>query len=49
MMIQNLHDLFVALGHEEPRVEHVVEQHHGYVIVEKQGIAAAAADAVSSG
>ena len=39
----------VAPGHEEPRVEHVVEQHRGYVIVEKEGSAAAAADAVSSG
>jgi hypothetical protein len=39
----------VAPGHEEQRVEHVVEQHRGYVIVEKQGSAAAAADAVTSG
>ena len=39
----------VAPGHEEPRVEHVVEHHHGYVIVEKEGTAAAAADAVASG
>jgi hypothetical protein len=37
----------VARGHEEPSVEHVVEDRHGYLVVEKEGVAAAAADAAS--
>lgn len=37
----------VAAGHEESSVEHVVEKRTGYVIVEKEGVAAAAADAAS--
>ncbi len=37
----------VARGHEQPDVERVVEEHREYSIVEKQGTAAAAADAIS--
>jgi hypothetical protein len=37
----------VAPGHEEPGVENVVEERRGYVVVEKEGVAAAAADAAS--
>jgi hypothetical protein len=37
----------VARGHEQLDIEQVVESHPGYVIVEKQGAAAAAADAES--
>lgn len=37
----------VAPGHEEPSVEHVVEQRTGYRVVEKEGAAAVAADATS--
>ena len=37
----------VARGHEQPDIEQVVEQHSEYVIVEKLGIAAEAADRVS--
>lgn len=36
----------VAPGHDEPSVEHVVEEQKGYLVVEKEGAAAAAADAV---
>ena len=35
----------VVPGHERPEIEHVVERGPEYVIVEKQGAAAAAADA----
>ena len=37
----------VAPGHEEPSVEHVVDARGTYLVVEKEGIAAAAADAAS--
>jgi hypothetical protein len=37
----------VALGHEEASVEHVVDRREGYLVVEKEGVAAAAADAAS--
>jgi hypothetical protein len=37
----------VAPGHEQTSLEHVVESHHDYVIVEKHGAAAVAADAES--
>lgn len=37
----------VAPGHDDSRVEHLVEERSGYVIVEKEGVAAAAADAAS--
>lgn len=37
----------VAPGHEESSVEHVVEERDRYVVVEKEGVAAAAADAAS--
>ena len=37
----------VAPGHEDPSIEQVVEQHPGYVLVEKEGVAAAATDAAS--
>ena len=41
-------DRFIlARGHEEPSVEQVVEEHPEYVVVEKEGTAAAAADAAS--
>jgi hypothetical protein len=34
---------FVAAGHERPDVETVVEERHGYLIVEKRGAAGEAA------
>lgn len=37
----------VGPGHEEPSVEHVVDERDGYLVVEKEGVAAAAADAAS--
>jgi hypothetical protein len=37
----------VAPGHEEPGVENVVQEQHGYLVVEKDGVAAAAADDAS--
>ena len=37
----------VARRHEDSSVEHVVEEHADYVVVEKEGIAATAADAAS--
>ena len=37
----------VAPGHQEPSVEHVVEEQSGYLVVEKEGVAAVAADAAS--
>jgi hypothetical protein len=37
----------VARGHEQPHIEQVMGEGDGYVIVEKLGIAAAAADAAS--
>ena len=37
----------VAPHHEQPSVEHVVEERRGYLVVEKNGVAAAAADAAS--
>ena len=37
----------VASGHQEPAIEHVVQTRGEYVVVEKEGVAAAAADAVS--
>ena len=41
-------DRFIlAPGHQAPNAELLVEQHPAYVIVEKHGVAAAAADAVS--
>jgi hypothetical protein len=38
----------VALGHEDPSLEHVVEAGRGYLVVEKDGVAAAAANAAST-
>lgn len=38
------HWFILARGHEQPSVEQVVETHDEYVIVEKQGTAALAAD-----
>jgi hypothetical protein len=38
------HWFIVARGHEQPSIEHIVEQHHEYVIVDKRGVAAVAAD-----
>lgn len=38
-------DRFIVVpGHEEPSVERLLEDHGGYVVVEKQGAAAVAAD-----
>ncbi len=37
----------VAPSHQEPSVEHIVEEGCGYLVVEKEGVAAAAADAAS--
>ena len=37
----------VSPGHEETSVEHVVAECPGYLVVEKEGVAAAAADAAS--
>lgn len=37
----------VAPGHEEHEVEHVVDRRAGYLVVEKEDVAAAAADAAS--
>lgn len=37
----------VAPHHEEPSVEHVVEERRDYLVVEKDGVAAVAADAAS--
>lgn len=37
----------VARSHEEQSVEHIVEEQPEYVIVEKEGIAAAAAEAAT--
>jgi hypothetical protein len=37
----------VALDHREPSVEHVVKETPGYLVVEKEGLAAASADAAS--
>jgi hypothetical protein len=44
---QHPHHFIVAPGHEDPRIEHVMERRDGYVIVEKVGVAEAAADAAS--
>jgi hypothetical protein len=41
------HRFIVAPGHEQTDIERVVERHPDYVIVEKHGAAAAAADAES--
>jgi hypothetical protein len=41
------HRFIVVRGHEQPTIEQVVESHRDYVIVEKQGTAAVAADAES--
>lgn len=46
--VRRHHDRFiVAPSHEEPSIEHVVEERRTYLVVEKDGIAAAAADAAS--
>lgn len=37
----------VALDHREPSVEHLVEETPGYLVVEKEGVAAASADAAT--
>jgi hypothetical protein len=37
----------VAPRHQDPSVEQMVEERHGYLVVEKYGVAAAAADATS--
>lgn len=41
------HRFIVAPGHEQPSLERVVDECAGYVIVEKEGSAAMATDAVS--
>jgi hypothetical protein len=41
---QHPHHFIVARGHEQPDVEHVVRRAPEYVVVEKDGVAAAAAD-----
>lgn len=41
---QHPHWFLVARGHEQPSLEYLVEQQPAYVIVEKQGVAAVAAD-----
>jgi hypothetical protein len=38
------HRFIVARGHEQPAAEHVVEETQDYVVVEKDGVAALAAD-----
>jgi hypothetical protein len=38
------HRFIVARGHEQPTVEHVVQETPDYVVVEKEGVAALAAD-----
>jgi hypothetical protein len=38
------HQFIVARGHEQPDVEHVVRRARDYVVVEKEGVAAVAAD-----
>lgn len=40
------HRFIVARGHEQPDLEKVVEEGHAYVIVEKLGAAAEAADEI---
>ena len=41
-------DQFILVpGHEQPKIERVVERHPDYVVVEKHGVAAEAADAES--
>lgn len=41
------HHFIVARGHEQPDVEHIVRKAPEYVVVEKEGVAAVAADVVS--
>lgn len=41
------HRFIVARGHEQPDVERVVQEAPEYVVVEKDGVAAVAADDVS--
>jgi hypothetical protein len=38
----------VALSHEDPSIEHIVEAGRGYLVVEKDGVAADAANAAST-
>lgn len=38
------HRFIVARGHEQPEVERIVRRARGYVVVEKDGVAAVAAD-----
>ena len=38
----------VALSHEDPSIEHVVEAGRGYLVVDKDGVAAAAANTAST-
>lgn len=44
---ENAHHFIVARGHEQPDVEHVVREAGDYVVVEKEGVAAFAADVAS--
>jgi hypothetical protein len=41
------HRFILARGHEQPEVEHIVWKGPDYVVVEKEGVAAVAADIVS--
>ena len=41
------HQFIVAPGHEQPDLEHVVRETAEYVVVEKDGVAAASADVAS--
>lgn len=44
---QHPHQFIVARGHEQAEVEHVVREARDFVVVEKHGVAAVAADAAS--
>jgi len=35
---------FVRPGHEDPQIEHIVERHHDYLVVQKTGVAGQVAE-----